>query len=288
MTENVLEIRDLRLGLTRPPRTALLHGVDLTVARGERVGLVGESGSGKSLLSLTTMGLQPAAVSVTGGSVTVGGTQVVGARERELDALRGARMAMIYQDPMSSLNPVRTVGWQIAETLRVHAGLNGPTARRRAVDLLGAVGVRDPRRSVDAYPHEFSGGMRQRVMIAMAISCEPELLLADEPTTALDVTTQARIIELLDALVAERGMGVVFVTHDLAVAAGFCDRIAVMRHGRIVEEGPAGSLLRAPQDPYTRALLESICTFETDPDQPLLSAASLDAWQLTTAKGGGR
>jgi ABC-type dipeptide/oligopeptide/nickel transport system ATPase component len=130
--------------------------------------------------------------------------------------------------------------------------------------------------------------MRQRVMIAMAIACEPDLLLADEPTTALDVTTQARIIELLDALVAERGMGVVFVTHDLAVAAGFCDRINVMRHGRIVEEGPAGTLLRSPQDPYTQALLESICTFETDPDQPLLSAASLAAWQQTTAKDGGR
>ncbi len=288
MTQNVLEIRDLRLALARGARTTLLHGVDLTVGRGERVGLVGESGSGKSLLSLTTMGLQPGAIAVTGGSVRVAGTEVVGATERDLDRLRGRTMAMIYQDPMSSLNPVRTVGQQIAEVLRVHEGLNRPTAHRRAVDLLGAVGVRDPRRSVDAYPHEFSGGMRQRVMIAMAISCEPDLLLADEPTTALDVTTQARIVELLDALVTERGMGVVFVTHDLAVAAGFCDRIAVMRDGRIVEEGPAGTLLRSPQDPYTQALLESICTFETDPDQPLLSAASLAAWQQTTAKDGGR
>lgn len=271
MTDSVLEIRDLRIGLRANAEIELLHGVSLNLDRGERVGLVGESGSGKSLLSLSVMGLQPPAIDVRSGSIRVSGSEVIGSSESALDKLRGQNMAMIYQDPMSSLNPVRSVGKQIIEAIRAHSPISRGAARRAVIDLLGSVGVRDPHRTVDNYPHEFSGGMRQRVMIAMAISCEPDLLLADEPTTALDVTTQAKIMELLDDLVDQRGMSVIFVTHDIALASSFCSRIDVMRHGEIVESGPTPAVMDDPQHPYTRALLASICTFETDPAQPLLS-----------------
>lgn len=264
-----LAVRDLRVVLAGEPATELVSGVSLTVAAGEKVGLVGESGSGKSMTSLSVMGLLPTAARLASGSIRVAGEEVVGRTERQLDRLRGRSVAMVYQDPMSSLNPVQTVGRQIAEAIRMHRSASAAVARRRAVELLGDVGVLSPGTAVDSYPHEFSGGMRQRVMIAMAISCEPQLLLADECTTALDVTTQARIVDLLDVLVAERGMGVVFVTHDLALAAGFCDRIAVMQRGRIVEEGTAAEVMRHPAQAYTEALVNSICTFETDPNRPL-------------------
>ena len=277
MSDHVLDITDLRIGLKANADVELLHGVSLKLTRGERVGLVGESGSGKSLLSLSIMGLQPPAIDVRSGSILVNGREAVGASERALDELRGRSMAMIYQDPMSSLNPVRSVGKQIMEALRAHAPVSRAVARRKAIDLLGSVGVRDPHRTVDNYPHEFSGGMRQRVMIAMAISCEPDLLLADEPTTALDVTTQAKIMELLDDLVDQRGMSVIFVTHDIALASSFCSRIDVMRHGEIVESGATSTVMGAPQHPYTRALLASICTFETDPSLPLLSGMATSA-----------
>jgi ABC-type dipeptide/oligopeptide/nickel transport system ATPase component len=273
MNNPVLDVRDLRLGAA--PGIDILHGVSMAVGAGERVGLVGESGSGKSMLSLSVMGLQSPAVQTRGGSIEVAGTQILDASERELDRIRGRGMAMIYQDPMSSLNPVRRVGDQIVEAIRTHEDVSRSAARARTIDLLGRVGVRDPRRTVDNFPHEFSGGMRQRVMIAMAISCEPSLLLADEPTTALDVTTQAKIMELLDDLVRERQMGVVFVTHDIALAASFCDRIDVMRQGRIAESGATAGILAAPRHPYTQALLGAICTFETDPDKPLMSELSL-------------
>lgn len=276
MTEQppTLEISDLRLALRHPPHTELVRGVDLTVAPGEKVALVGESGSGKSVLSLATMGLLPPAIGISSGELRVTGTSVVNVREEELDRLRGAAMAMIYQDPMSSLNPVRTVGRQIAEVIRTHRDVSAAQARRRAIDLLGAVGVRDPQRTVDNYPHEFSGGMRQRVMIAMAIACEPALLLADEPTTALDVTTQARIVELLASLVAEHGMSIVFITHDIALAASFCDRVEVMQSGTIIESGPTDAVTGSPQHEYTQKLVGSICTFDMDPDMPLLAGSA--------------
>lgn len=274
MGEPVLQVRDLRIGLRADAAVELIHGVNLDVIRGERVGLVGESGSGKSLLSLSVMGLQPSAIEVRSGSILVTDREVVGQSEKSLDELRGRTMAMIYQDPMSSLNPVRSVGNQIVEAIRAHNPVSRAAARRAAIDLLGSVGVRDPHRTVDNYPHEFSGGMRQRVMIAMAISCEPALLLADEPTTALDVTTQARIIELLDDLVDQRGMSVIFVTHDIALASSFCSRIDVMRMGEIVESRPTAELMASPRHPYTQALLAAICTFETDPNVPLLSGVA--------------
>ncbi|WP_037366072.1 ABC transporter ATP-binding protein, partial [Nakamurella lactea] len=267
----VLDITDLRIGLQANRSVELLHGVSIRLEPGERVGLVGESGSGKSLLSLSVMGLQPPAIDIRSGSIRVAGTEVIGSTEKQLDRLRGSTMAMIYQDPMSSLNPVRSVGKQIIEEIRAHRTVSRTLARRTAIDLLGSVGVRDPQHTVDNYPHEFSGGMRQRVMIAMAISCEPALLMADEPTTALDVTTQAKIMELLSNLVDQRGMSVIFVTHDIALASSFCSRIDVMRRGEIVESGATVTMMTGPRHPYTRALLGSICTFDTDPNQPLLA-----------------
>lgn len=266
---DVLVVRDLEIGLRNSTSSSLVRGVDFTVGYGERVGLVGESGSGKTLLALAIMGLQDPAIEVRRGHILLDGMNLLAASEQDLDTVRGAKMAMIYQNPMSSLNPVRTVGQQIAEAIRAHEACSAAVLRRRAVELLAEVGVEDPTHRVDDYPHEFSGGMRQRVMIAIAISCQPNLLLADEPTTALDVTTQARILELLDRLASERGMGVIFVTHDLAVAAAYCDRIAVMYAGRIVESGACRDVLERPSHPYTQALLDSVCTFELDPEQPM-------------------
>jgi peptide/nickel transport system ATP-binding protein len=272
----VVEIASLSVGTHHHDGRTLLHSVDLAMQPGERVGLVGESGSGKSLLSLSIIGLLPEATSITGGSVTVGDSRVDLATEHELASLRGSRMAMIYQNPLGSLNPVMTIGKQIAEAILVHRPVSMRAARQQAVDLLGRVGIADAAANAERYPHEFSGGMRQRVMIAMAICCEPSLLLADEPTTALDVTTQARILELLDELSRERDMAVLFVTHNLAVASEFCDRIDVMRKGRIVESGPTDVVLRAPAHPYTRALRDSLCTLDTDPAKPLGAVSTED------------
>lgn len=281
-TNPVLEISGLELGLRHSEKT-LLHGVSLSIAPGERVGLVGESGSGKSLLSLSAIGLLPDAIERRAGTITVAGERLDDRPERDLVALRGNSMAMIYQNPLSSLNPVMRVGDQIAEAIRIHQPVSKAVASRQAVDLLGRVGVSTPERSARAYPHEFSGGMRQRAMIAMAISCEPALLLADEPTTALDVTTQARILDLLLDLSTERGMAVLFVTHNLAVADDFCERIDVMYSGRIVESGPAKTVLGSPRHPYTRALRDSLCTLETDPTKPLFSLGSGATFPIETA-----
>lgn len=269
---DALRIEDLRLGLAGDPEVELLHGVSMTIAPGERVGLVGESGSGKSLLSLSVIGLLPSAVEVRSGSISVGGDRIERLRERQLARLRGRRMAMIYQNPLNSLNPVRRVGDQIAEAILVHERVSKREAWDRTVALLDRVGVREPAASARFYPHEFSGGMRQRAMIAMAISCNPEILLADEPTTALDVTTQAKILDLLNELSLERGMAVLFVTHNLAVANSFCDRIDVMYRGQIVESGPTAAVLGSPSHGYTRALRDSLCTFDTDRDQRLYEA----------------
>ena len=282
MTTPVLAIDDLVLGLRHHERT-LLHGVTMSIQPGERVGLVGESGSGKSLLSLSAIGLLPDAIEQRGGTITVAGRRVDGASERELDGMRGNAMAMIYQNPLGSLNPVSRIGNQIAEAIRIHRSVSKAVAQREAVDLLARVGVREPQRSARAYPHEFSGGMRQRAMIAMAISCEPALLLADEPTTALDVTTQARILDLLAELSVERNMAVLFVTHNLAVANDFCDRIDVMYSGRLVESGPAREVLAHPRHPYTQALRDSLCTLDTDPNEPLFSLGQGATFPTETA-----
>ena len=246
---------------TRDGRFRPVDGVDLDIARGEMVGLVGESGSGKSLTALSLLRMQPPGA-VLSGEVRFQGEDIVTATESRLRELRGAKVAMIFQDPLTSLNPTLTVGRQLTEAMLIHGRLRPAAARRRAIELLELVGVRDAERRIDSYPYQFSGGMRQRVMIAMAISNEPALLIADEPTTALDVTIQAQILELLRRLNRELHLSLLLISHNLAVVAGLCHRTYVMYGGRIVEEGETRSLLLAPRHPYTSALIRALPSLE--------------------------
>nr|WP_255720760.1 ABC transporter ATP-binding protein [Acuticoccus kalidii] len=233
----------------------LVEEVSFSVRPGETLCLVGESGCGKSLTLMAMLGLLRAPLAAE-GSVRLAGRQMIGTPDAALDEIRGRDAAMIFQNPMSALNPLRTVGRQIEEALRLHTDLGGRARRREVVALLDRVGIADPARRAHAYPNQLSGGMCQRVMIAMAIASRPKVLLADEPTTALDVTIQAQILDLLKALQVETGMALVFVTHDLGVVAEIADRVAVMYAGRIVETGPADALFGDPRHPYTRALVE--------------------------------
>jgi peptide/nickel transport system ATP-binding protein len=235
-----------------------VRGMSYEVAPGECLVVVGESGSGKSVSALAVLGLLPAHQATVTGSARFEGRELLGMPERELRRIRGGQIGMVFQDPQSSLNPVLTIGRQLAEGLGFHAGLRGAAADARVVELLQLVGIPDARRRVDDYPHQFSGGMRQRVMLAMAVSCNPRLLIADEPTTALDVTIQAQMLELLRRLGQELSTALVLITHDLGVAAGFADRIAVAYAGRIVETGPATEVLAEPRHPYTGGLLASL------------------------------
>ncbi len=270
--EPILRVRELTVEFPhhREPIRPVRR-VSFTLARRQRLGIVGESGSGKSLTALGLMRLLPFPGRIAGGQVLLDGRDLVPISEREMASVRGGRMAVVYQDPMSSLNPVQTVGRQIVEAIRTHEDVSRRVAHERAVELLGEVGLPAPRRRFDSYQHEFSGGMRQRVMIAMAIAARPDVLIADEPTTALDVTTQARIIDLLAGLIEERDMAVILITHDLGLAAGFCDDIHVMYAGRIVERSPVESLFARPVHPYTEALLGAICRLDVDVSQPILA-----------------
>jgi peptide/nickel transport system ATP-binding protein len=236
---------------------AALRGIDLDVAPGEAVGLVGESGCGKSVTWLAALGLLPARA-VVAGSVRIGGEELLNAPPSVLEGVRGGRIAMIFQDPASSLNPVHRVGRQIAEALALHQGMTGASAQAEAKRLLDQVGMPDASRRLQAYPHEMSGGQNQRVMIAIALAGRPELLVADEPTTALDVTIQAQILELLQTLRRETGMALVLISHDLGVVAETCGRVAVMYAGRIVEQAPTSRLFAAPTHPYTQGLLGAL------------------------------
>jgi peptide/nickel transport system ATP-binding protein len=260
VTDRLLEVDGLSVHFRTP--TGVVKAVDdvsLRLDAGRTIALVGESGCGKSAFSRAVLGLTPRdAVARYDGSVRLSGQELMGRPERELRELRGREMAMVFQDPMTALNPVMTIGRQIGESLRAHLGLRRAAARRRAVELLAQVGIPSPARRVDDHPHQLSGGMRQRVMIAIALSCEPRLLVADEPTTALDVTVQSQIMELLGRLQAERRMGVVFVTHDLGLAAGFADEVAVMYAGKLVERATPVAAFHYPRMPYTDALLGSI------------------------------
>ncbi len=255
----LLEIEDLRVRFELP--TEVVHavgGISLEVAPSEIFALVGESGSGKSVSMLSVMGLLPSPPAAVSGSIRFEGREVSGMSGRELNRLRGREAAMVFQEPMSSLNPVHRIGRQIGESLRIHRGVTRSEARRRAVYLLDRVGIPAAASRVDDYPHEFSGGMRQRAMIAMALACDPKLLIADEPTTALDVTVQAQIIDLVRELQAEYRLAVVWITHDLGVVAEIADRVAVMYAGRILETGPASEIYGATRHPYTSGLLRSI------------------------------
>ncbi|MDO1584839.1 ABC transporter ATP-binding protein [Rhizobium oryzicola] len=238
-------------------RSMALRGINLSVERGEAVGLVGESGCGKSVTWLAALGLLPASATVR-GSVWLDGKDILGAPKARLEPVRGGRIAMIFQDPAASLNPVHRIGRQIGEALTLHRGMTGERAKAEVIRLMDQVGIPDARNRINAYPHELSGGQNQRVMIAMALAGEPELLVADEPTTALDVTIQAQILDLLTTLRRDTGMAMVLISHDLGVVSETCSRIAVMYAGRIVEEAPSGQIFSHPGHPYTRGLLGSL------------------------------
>lgn len=260
----LLQIRQLSIQF--PTRAGLLQALDavsLDVMAGRTLAIVGESGSGKSVLSRAILRLLPPTALIS-PSARIGfhDTDLLGLSPRQMQKIRGRRIAMVFQDPMTALNPVRTIGSQLIEGMRQHLPMSAAQAKARAIELITRVGISSPARRMDQYPHELSGGMRQRIVIAMAIACEPELLIADEPTTALDVTVQAEILELLRSLQAERNMTMILITHDLGVAAGHADDIAVMYAGQIVEKAPTRSVFQAPHMPYTHALLRSIPTLE--------------------------
>jgi oligopeptide/dipeptide ABC transporter ATP-binding protein len=255
----LLEVKGLRTSFaTRDGFVRAVDGIDFTVDRGEIMGLVGESGCGKSVTSLSIMRLVAKPGRIEGGEVLFDGRDLLKVSGDEMRKIRGDRISMIFQQPTSSLNPVWNVGRQIEEVLRIHRGMQGKAAAARAEELLRMVGIPDPKRRLKAYPHEMSGGMAQRVMIAMALACEPELLIADEPTTALDVTIQAQILDLMRNLRDETGTAIILITHDLGVVAEMCDRVAVMYAGEIVEQSDVISLFRRPLHPYTRGLIGSI------------------------------
>jgi len=241
--------------------TRAVEDVSFTLEAGKTLGIVGESGSGKTTLALTLMRLLPPAARIAAGSIRFEGENLLDKSDAEMRAIRGKRMAMILQDPMASLNPLFTVGDQIAETLRAHEDVSRRGAWTRARELLTSVNIAAPERRVDEYPHQLSGGMRQRVVGAIAISCEPRLLIADEPTTSLDVTIQAQYLKLLRDIQRDHGLAMIFITHNLGIVARMCDQVAVMYGGRLVEAGPVRTIFNAPAHPYTRALIESIPRF---------------------------
>ncbi|PZE95437.1 ABC transporter ATP-binding protein [Curtobacterium sp. MCBD17_008] len=269
-TEPILRVRDLHVRFPTPRGTVhAVRGVDLELRRGEVLGIVGESGSGKSVTSMAVLGLLPDTTEVS-GSVELDGEELLGRSDKQMSRLRGHKVAMVFQDPLSAFTPVYTIGDQIAETVRLHRGASKAEARARAIELLELVGIPEPGRRVDAFPHEFSGGMRQRAMIAMAMANDPDVILADEPTTALDVTIQAQIIEVLRTAQRETGAALVFVSHDLGVIAGIADRIAVMYAGRIVETATAEELFARPRMPYTIGLIGALPRLDASDRSPLV------------------
>ena len=262
---SVLEVKDLWVRFRQDGRVIeAVRGVSFSVGKGETVALVGESGSGKSVTALSTVALLPDSAGVT-GSITYSGTQMVGAAEPALRKIRGNDISFIFQEPMTSLNPLHTIERQLGESLALHQGLRGDEARGRTIDLLNKVGIRDAVSRLGAYPHQLSGGQRQRVMIAMALANGPELLIADEPTTALDVTIQAQILDLLAELKAREGLSLLFITHDLTIVRRIADRVCVMQGGEIVEQGPTAGIFANPQHPYTQKLLAAEAKGLPDP-----------------------
>ncbi len=258
-SENILEVKDLEVSFfTYAGEVKAVRGVSYDLKPGEILGIVGESGSGKSVSSYALMGIIPEPGKVVGGSICFNGKDITKMSEKELRTIRGKEIGMIFQDPMTSLNPVFTIGNQIEETLKKHTKLSSEERKNRIIELLTLVGINQPEKRMKQYPHEFSGGMRQRVMIAMALACNPKVLIADEPTTALDVTIQAQIVDLLKDLKNKIDMSIIFITHDLGVIADICDKVAVMYAGNIVETGSIDEIFYEPKHPYTWGLLKSM------------------------------
>jgi peptide/nickel transport system ATP-binding protein len=270
-TGPLLSVRDLRVSFQRKgePETVAVDGVSFDVAPGQVVGLVGESGCGKSVTSLAIMRLLPSRGVKVSGSVVMDGVDLLTLSDQQMRDRRGRDLSMIFQDPLSSLNPVISIGLQVTEVLRRHRGMRKEAARKAAAELLERVGIPDPRRRLDSYPHQLSGGMRQRALIAIALAASPRLLIADEPTTALDVTIQAQILELLRELVLETGAALVMITHDLGVVAGLCETVNVLYAGRIVEQAQRHRLFSTPRHPYTHGLLRSIPRVDAPPGEEL-------------------
>ena len=261
--ETLLQIRGLRTEFTTARGTvAAVRDVSLTVARRQKLAIVGESGSGKSAMAMSVVGLVQPPGKVTDGEVLLDGRDLRGLSDAEMSEVRGKRVSLVFQDPMSAFDPIRTIGSQLVESIRRHQPVSRRAARRQAADLLGEVGVVDAERRLSDYPHQYSGGMRQRVLIAMALANSPDLVIADEPTTALDVTTQAQVLELLDRLVTDRGAALMLITHNLGIVAGFCDSVAVMYAGQLIEQSDSRSLFRSASHPYSRELLN--CVLRTD------------------------
>lgn len=263
-SEPILKVDDLQVSFkTDEAQVRAVRNVSFDVYPGETVGLVGESGSGKSVTNLALMGLVPKPPGrIDGGTVLYGGQDLLQSTERQMQSIRGRKIAMIFQDPMTALNPLMTVGQQLTEMTRLHLGLSRKEANHKAAEMLELVGISGASKRLRDYPHQFSGGMRQRVMIAMALSCEPDLLIADEPTTALDVTIQAQILDLLRELQERRGTSIIMITHDLGVVAEICHRVLVMYAGQVVEKADVHSIFKSPQHPYTQGLLRSLPRFD--------------------------
>ncbi|MGM4917090.1 oligopeptide/dipeptide ABC transporter ATP-binding protein [Tardiphaga sp. 813_E8_N1_3] len=271
MSVPVLSVRNLRVEFaSRRGALRAIDGVSFDIAKGEVLGVVGESGAGKSVTGLAAIGLIDPPGRIAGGEILLSGLRIDNLPAEEMRRIRGKRIAMIFQDPLTSLNPLYRIGDQLVETIRTHLNMNETQARKRAVDLLAEVGIPAPQKRVDAYPHEFSGGMRQRVVIALAIAAEPELIIADEPTTALDVSVQAQIIALIKRLGRDHGTAVMLVTHDMGVIAETSDRVAVMYSGRIAEIGPVLDVVQNPLHPYAKGLMGAIPTLTGDASQRLV------------------
>jgi peptide/nickel transport system ATP-binding protein len=268
MTEPVLSVRDLKVEfVTRRGALKAIDGVSFDIAKGEVLGVVGESGAGKSVTGSAVIGLIDPPGRIAGGEVRLSGTRIDNLPPDEMRKVRGKRIGMIFQDPLTSLNPLYRVSEQLVETIQTHTNLSAAAARRRAIDLLTEVGISAPDKRIDSYPHEFSGGMRQRVVIALALCAEPELIIADEPTTALDVSVQAQIIALLKRLGRDHGTAIMLVTHDMGVIAETADRVAVMYAGRIAEIGPVREVVQNPLHPYAKGLMGAIPTLATDSER---------------------
>ena len=282
----LLEVRDLRTSFyTREGEVKAVDGVSFDLDRGEVLGIVGESGSGKSVTAYSVMQILTPPGKIVGGSVKYNGQEMVGMTEKEISKIRGNKISIIFQDPMTSLNPVFTVGDQIIEAIMLHTDRDKKQAKERAKELIELVGINEPEKRLKQYPFEHSGGMRQRIMIAMALACEPDILIADEPTTALDVTIQAQILELMLDLQKKLGMAIIIITHDLGVVAGMCDRINVMYAGRIVESGTADDIFYNPKHEYTRGLMKSIPNLADDEKKRLMPIAGTPVDLLALPEG---